>query len=163
MPIDLRFDQDQVDEDNHKIMLDIFVAELPAVLAYCQAHAVAAGIFVGALIFGVECFDWKSALYTDWHLIEQMIFGGTKMETRYSIPKTCRERGGFGKTRWAWHYEVRPERWLIFLTFLYFNLLTFRERQHQCSKVPTPGHNHCRVHHHARSHFNALTASSSPS
>lgn len=35
MPIDLRFDQDQVYKDNHEVMFDVFVTELAAVLAYC--------------------------------------------------------------------------------------------------------------------------------
>jgi hypothetical protein len=38
----LRFDQDQIDEQNHKVMLDIFVAEPPAVLAHRQPDVVAA-------------------------------------------------------------------------------------------------------------------------
>lgn len=40
MSVDLRLDQDQVYEYNHEIMFDIFVAELAAVLAYCQAYTV---------------------------------------------------------------------------------------------------------------------------
>lgn len=42
MPIYLRLDQDQVDEQDDVVMLDIFVAEAAAVLADREADVVAA-------------------------------------------------------------------------------------------------------------------------
>lgn len=69
MPIHLRLDQNQVDEYDYKVMFDVFVAEVSAVLAYCQAYAVAARVLIGALIFGIECFDGEAAFYADWHRI----------------------------------------------------------------------------------------------
>jgi hypothetical protein len=69
MSIDLRLDQNQVYEYDHKVMFDVFVAKLAAVLAYCQAYTVTAGGFICALIFGVEGLDGKATFYANWHLI----------------------------------------------------------------------------------------------
>lgn len=48
-------------------MLDVFVAEAPAVLAYGEAHAVAAGLVVRAGVFGIEGLDREAAFDADGH------------------------------------------------------------------------------------------------
>lgn len=45
----LRLNQDQVDKQHDKVVLDILVTESPAVLAYRQADVVAAGLVAAAL------------------------------------------------------------------------------------------------------------------
>ena len=48
-------------------MLDVFIAESTAVLAYCEADSVAAGLIIGARVFGVESLDWVTTFYADGH------------------------------------------------------------------------------------------------
>lgn len=69
MPVNLRLDQDQIDEYDHEVMLDIFIAEMPTILAYRQSHALAAGRFICALVFGVKSLDGKATFYTNRHLM----------------------------------------------------------------------------------------------
>jgi hypothetical protein len=38
----LRLDQNEIDEQDNEVMLDVFVAEAPAVLAHCQPDIVPA-------------------------------------------------------------------------------------------------------------------------
>ena len=45
----LWFDQDQVDKQHHKVVLDVFVAEAAAVFAHCQADVVSARLVAAAL------------------------------------------------------------------------------------------------------------------
>lgn len=61
------FNQNQINEENHKVMFDILVAEPAAVFADRKAHAMAAGLVIGSRIFGIEGLDWISTFYTDWH------------------------------------------------------------------------------------------------
>lgn len=105
MSIDLRLDQDQIDEYDYEIMLDVFVAELPAVLAYCQSNTLTAGRFIGALIFGVEGFDGEATFYADWHLIDALMRGRHWTCNRYddigrsSVLLACACDMNFGKRR----------------------------------------------------------------
>lgn len=68
----LRFDQDQVDEQHHKVMFDILVAKASTVLADRQTNTVAAGLVIGSGILRVQRLDWIPAFYADGH------FGGKK-------------------------------------------------------------------------------------
>lgn len=47
--VDLGLDQDEVDEQHDKVVLDVLVAEAAAVLAHRQADVVAAGLVTAAL------------------------------------------------------------------------------------------------------------------
>jgi hypothetical protein len=77
----LWLNQHQIDEQDHKIMLDIFVAELPAIFADGQAHPMAAGLVIGARVFGIEGLDWIATFYADghcmriWGMLSSMIGG----------------------------------------------------------------------------------------
>jgi hypothetical protein len=53
MPVDLRLDQDQVDEEDDKVMFDVFVGEAVALRTLGQAHALAQGAVVGLAVLGV--------------------------------------------------------------------------------------------------------------
>jgi hypothetical protein len=48
-------------------MLDVFVAEPPAVLADGKPDTMAAGLVIGARILGIKGLDWIATFYTDWH------------------------------------------------------------------------------------------------
>lgn len=65
--VDLGLDENQVDEDDDKVVFDILVAELAAVAAYCQSDVVAAGLVTGARVLGPECLDGVLALDADGH------------------------------------------------------------------------------------------------
>lgn len=48
-------------------MLDVFIAEPPAVLAHSEAHAMACGLVICARVLCVESLHRISAFYTDRH------------------------------------------------------------------------------------------------
>jgi hypothetical protein len=48
-------------------MLDVFVAEFPAVLADRETHPMATGAVIGAEVFGVESLDRIATFYADGH------------------------------------------------------------------------------------------------
>lgn len=50
----LRLDQDQVNENNHEIILDVLVGESLAARALRQAHAFAQGSVIGAAVGAIE-------------------------------------------------------------------------------------------------------------
>ena len=55
VPVHLRLDQHQVDEQHHEIVFDVFVRELLAYGALGQADAFAEGAVVGFGVGRVEC------------------------------------------------------------------------------------------------------------
>ena len=61
----LWLDQDQIDKQHHEIVLDVFVAETPAVLAYCQPDIVPARLVAAAL--APEGLDGVPTFYTNRH------------------------------------------------------------------------------------------------
>jgi hypothetical protein len=63
----LRLDQDQINEQHHKVMLDIFVCEALAARALRQAHALAQGTVIGLGVGGVQCVHWEAAFYAYRH------------------------------------------------------------------------------------------------
>jgi hypothetical protein len=63
----LRFDQNKINKQDYKIMLDVFVAEFPAVLADRETHPMATGAVIGAEVFGVESLDRIATFYADGH------------------------------------------------------------------------------------------------
>lgn len=65
MSVHLRFDQDEVDEQHHKVVLDVLVAEPAAVLAHRQADIVARRLVACAL--APESLDGVFAFDADWH------------------------------------------------------------------------------------------------
>jgi hypothetical protein len=50
-------------------MFYIFIAEPTAVLADCEADAVPSGFVIGAVVFGIEGFDWIATFYADGHFM----------------------------------------------------------------------------------------------
>lgn len=67
VPVYLRLDEHEVNEEHHEIVLDIFVAETPTVFAYCQAHPVARGLVVCAGVLCVQRLNWITAFNADGH------------------------------------------------------------------------------------------------
>lgn len=76
-------------------MLDVFITEAATVFADGKAHAMAAGLVIGARVFGVESPDRISAFYTDWHggassalygrnVVDVWKLGGRKAESHTS-------------------------------------------------------------------------------
>lgn len=65
MPIHLRLDEDQVDEQHDKVMLDVLVAEAAAVAADGQADVMASGFVAGAR--APESAHWVAAFDADGH------------------------------------------------------------------------------------------------
>lgn len=61
MPVHLRLDEDEVDEEHHEVVLDVLVAEAAAVATDGQADVVAGGFVAGAGapegVDGVAAFD----------------------------------------------------------------------------------------------------------
>jgi hypothetical protein len=47
---DLRLDEDEVDEEHHEIMLDVLVAEAPALATHSQSNIVPARLVAGARV-----------------------------------------------------------------------------------------------------------------
>jgi hypothetical protein len=64
---DLRLDQDQVDEQDDKVMFDVFVGEAATLRTLGQTHAFAQGSVVGLAVLGVEGIDGMSAFDADGH------------------------------------------------------------------------------------------------
>lgn len=52
MSVNLRLDQNQVNEEHYKIMLNVFITEVAAVSTHSQANIVAARFVVGFRVFG---------------------------------------------------------------------------------------------------------------
>lgn len=52
MTIDLGFDQDEIDEQHHEIVLDVFVAKVAAISANGQADVVTARLVISIGVFG---------------------------------------------------------------------------------------------------------------
>lgn len=69
MPIDLRLDQDEIDKQHDEVMLDIFIAEAPAVLADGQAYVVAARRVARARVLRPKRLDRVAALDADGHFV----------------------------------------------------------------------------------------------
>lgn len=63
----LRLDQNQIDKKHNKVMLNVFVAESPAVLAHSEAHAMACRLVICARVLCVQSLHWIPAFYTDRH------------------------------------------------------------------------------------------------
>lgn len=61
MPIHLRLDQDEIDEQDDKVVLDVFVGKFLAVGALREADAFAEGAVVGFGVGGVEGADGGAA------------------------------------------------------------------------------------------------------
>lgn len=62
---DLGLNEDEVDEEDDKVMLDVFVGEAAAVLADGEAHAVV--FVVGAGVLRVQRLDGVAAFDADGH------------------------------------------------------------------------------------------------
>jgi hypothetical protein len=64
----LRLDQDQIDEQHDKVMLDILVGKAFAPWALRESHAFAECLVIGFAVCGIECADRIATLDADWHL-----------------------------------------------------------------------------------------------
>lgn len=67
MAVDLRLDEDQVDKDDDKIVLDILVAKLATVPADRQSDVVSTRLVTCARVLGPERLDGVLALDADGH------------------------------------------------------------------------------------------------
>lgn len=72
----LWFDQDQIDEQDNKIMLDIFVCKTLASRALCQADALSQSTIIGLTVcrvqaaYGVPTLDTNGHSWRDIVLVE---------------------------------------------------------------------------------------------
>ena len=69
----LRFDQNEIYKEDDVVVFNVFVAEAAAVLAHGEPHAVAAGLVIGAGVFGVERPDRIAAFYADGHFMNEEV------------------------------------------------------------------------------------------
>ena len=63
----LWFDQNKIDKQHDKIMLDIFIRKALASRALRESHTFAQGAVVGFTVSCIETADRVSTLYADWH------------------------------------------------------------------------------------------------
>lgn len=111
MAIHLWLDQDQINEQDYGIMLYVFIAEPSAILAHCEPHSMAAGLVIGAGIFGIEGLDWIAAFYADWHFIDGSMLPVSSRNSRYVrehsfvVHNVASEEQSFkmeGRVWWFW-------------------------------------------------------------
>ena len=67
MSIHLRFDQDQINEEDDEIMLDIFVGESFAARTLGQTHSLSKRAVVSLAISCVKLMDWVATFNANWH------------------------------------------------------------------------------------------------
>lgn len=65
--VDLGLDEDEVDEEHHEVVLDILVAEAPALLAHRQPDVVSARRVPGSRVLRPQRLDRVPALDADRH------------------------------------------------------------------------------------------------
>ncbi|KAI5300011.1 alpha-1,2-mannosyltransferase (Kre5) [Ascosphaera pollenicola] len=63
----LRLDQNQINEQNHKVMLDVLIRELLAARTLRQSHALAQRAVIGFAVRRVEVRDGEAAFDAYWH------------------------------------------------------------------------------------------------
>lgn len=68
--VHLRLDEDEVDKDYDKVVLNILVAKLTAVAAHSQSDVMAAGLVTGTRVLGPERLDRVLTLDADGHRVE---------------------------------------------------------------------------------------------
>ena len=61
------FDQDQVNEQHHEVMLDILVGELLAARTLCKSHTLSQRAVVRLRVFSIESLDGVATFYADGH------------------------------------------------------------------------------------------------
>jgi hypothetical protein len=64
----LRLDQDQINEQHDKVMLDILVGKAFAPWALRESYAFAESLVIGFAVRGIKCADRIATLDADWHL-----------------------------------------------------------------------------------------------
>lgn len=64
----LRLDQDEIDEQNHKIMLDVLVGEALTIGTLSQADSFPQRAVVGLAVDGVQVFHRSAAGDAYWHV-----------------------------------------------------------------------------------------------
>jgi hypothetical protein len=72
MPIDLRLDEDEVDEEHDKVMLYVLIAETTAITTDGESDAVAAGLVSCAR--APQCANWRATFYADGHFQQSSCF-----------------------------------------------------------------------------------------
>lgn len=65
----LRLDQNQVDKQNHKVILDVFIGEALAPRALRQAYTFPQGSIIGAAVRAIQMRNWVGALDADRHVV----------------------------------------------------------------------------------------------
>lgn len=65
--VDLRLDEDKIDEEDDVIVLDIFVGKQLTARALSQTDTLAEGAVIGLAVGGIEMGDWIAALDAYWH------------------------------------------------------------------------------------------------
>lgn len=82
VPIHLRLDQDKIDEQHDKIMLDIFICEALAARTLCQAHTFAERAIIGFAVRSVELVHTVAAFNAKWHRADASLPWATRLVGR---------------------------------------------------------------------------------
>lgn len=72
----MRFDQDEIDEDDDEVVFDVLVDEAFASRTLCEPDAFSEGSVIRILVFGEAVLDGVATFYTDWHLGESVYWRG---------------------------------------------------------------------------------------
>ena len=78
LPLYLWFDQDQIDEQHHKVMFDIFVGKALASRTLGQPNSFAERSIICFAIRCIKSIDWETAFNADWH-------GETNLSARFGL------------------------------------------------------------------------------
>lgn len=90
MTVDLGFNEDEVDEQHDKVVLDVLVAEAAAVLAHSEADIVAARRIACARVLRPQRLDRVPAFDADRHFV--LLFGVLMKEESVRSSSYLRER-----------------------------------------------------------------------
>ena len=87
---DLWFNQDQVDEQDHEVVFNIFVGKPLAMRTLGEADAFAQRTVIGFAVGGVEVSDWSRACDAYWHAVV-----ASEQQARLCACRSCgRESAG---------------------------------------------------------------------
>ena len=63
----LGLDQDEINEEDDKVMFDVFVCKAFAARTLREAHTFSQGAVVRFAVCCVKLIDWISTFYAEWH------------------------------------------------------------------------------------------------
>ena len=93
MPIYLRLDQHQVNEQHYEVMLDVFVGEALAAWALSQADALSKRTVIGFAVGRVELMNGEAAFYANRHSRSWSVRVGVENTRSYYSHRYKPQRG----------------------------------------------------------------------